>query len=129
VGPFFPRRDDADNYEYYCASMLALLKPWQSLADLKPQQLSWEAAFDAFFRMTTRRNTDILSGIQYHYDCRSAAERERDKDAEHEDMGVDSHGREWVRHQGDVDDVDDDDVGGDPGSDEVRGRQCIPNKG
>jgi hypothetical protein len=91
VGLFFPQRDDPDNHDYYCALILALLRPWQTLADLKPQQLSWEAAFYVFSQMTTRRNSDILLGIQYYYDCRSAAEREREKNADVEE-GVDSHG-------------------------------------
>ncbi len=35
VSTWFPRRDRPDRYEYYCASMLALLKPWRSMKDLK----------------------------------------------------------------------------------------------
>ena len=33
IGRPFPRRDDPEEYEFYCASMLMLLKPWRNLAE------------------------------------------------------------------------------------------------
>ena len=42
VGHWFPCRDDKERQEYYMASMLTLLKPWQCLVtDLKEQSQSW----------------------------------------------------------------------------------------
>ncbi|KAG1866095.1 hypothetical protein F4604DRAFT_1585958 [Suillus subluteus] len=36
IGRYFPRQDDPDIYDFYCASMLLLLKPWRDIAtDLK----------------------------------------------------------------------------------------------
>ncbi|TFK80707.1 hypothetical protein K466DRAFT_503419, partial [Polyporus arcularius HHB13444] len=46
IGRYFPRRDDPDIHSFYCASMLALLKPWRDLAaDLKAPSETWSEAF------------------------------------------------------------------------------------
>src|ERR1700722_8779467 len=43
IGRYFPRRDDPDTYQFYCASMLLLLKPWRNIeTDLKSPSQTWE---------------------------------------------------------------------------------------
>jgi hypothetical protein len=88
VGPFFPRRDDPDIRAYYCASMVALLKPWRHLCTLKGAKDTWEDAFGSLLKQASRRDLDVLSGIQHYYDSRSAAERECVKDPK---MDLDIH--------------------------------------
>jgi hypothetical protein len=78
VGPYFPRQDDPDQRNYYCASMLALLVPWRNLRELKGPMESWEHAFLRFKDAATPRIIEILAGIQYYYDCASAAQKNRE---------------------------------------------------
>ena len=51
IGRWFPRSDEEDVRAFYCASMLALLKPWRDLAvDLKQPGEKWEFAYDNFVK-------------------------------------------------------------------------------
>ncbi|THH18968.1 hypothetical protein EW146_g2114 [Bondarzewia mesenterica] len=44
-----PRSDDTETHDYYCACMLALMKPWRDLCrDLKSADESWQAALESF---------------------------------------------------------------------------------
>jgi len=52
IGRQFPCIDDPETYDFYCASMLMLLKPWHNLcSDLKGADESWSPAFE-YFRST-----------------------------------------------------------------------------
>ena len=77
VGPFFPRSDDEQTYSFYCACMLMLLKPWRKLRDLKNDEQTWEDAFSEMKTNASQFTLRVLSGIQYYYESRSAAERAR----------------------------------------------------
>ena len=77
VGKWFPRNDDEQFHDFYCASMLTLLKPWRNLeTDLKAPTESWVAAFDTFRASATPRVKRALSGIQYFHECESAAQKD-----------------------------------------------------
>ena len=74
LGRWLPRNDDEKTYDFYCAYMLMLLKPWRDLqADLKSPSESWTAAFEAFRASATPKVRRTLSGIQYFHECESAA--------------------------------------------------------
>ena len=73
IGHFFPCSDDPDIREFYCASMLLLLKPWREVTDLKPPSQTWSQAFDAFLSTAPQKAKDIIAGIQYFYEARTAA--------------------------------------------------------
>jgi hypothetical protein len=47
-GQWFPKKDDENTNGLFEASMLALLKPWRSLLDLKSSHETFRDAFDAF---------------------------------------------------------------------------------
>ena len=80
IGQRFPRGDDPDTYEFYCASMLMLLKPWRDLhRDLKGPSETWAEAFEAFRNSTSSENRAILSGIRYLHDCETAAHEDRQR--------------------------------------------------
>ena len=50
VGRWFPRSDSGETRAFYCACVLALLKPWCNLGnDLKQSSQTWEEAFVDFF--------------------------------------------------------------------------------
>jgi len=54
LGRWFPRNDDETIHDYYCASMLVLLKPWRDLTtDLKLPTESWAASFERFYASAT----------------------------------------------------------------------------
>ena len=74
VGPWFPRRDGEENTKsFYYASMLALLKPWRDLQNLKEEEESWKAAFDLFMERGCQRDRDVVAGCQYYYESKNVA--------------------------------------------------------
>ena len=74
LGKWFPRNDDPEIYEFYCACMLVLLKPWRDLtADLKSHTETWTSAFKEFRTSASLKVQRMLSGIQYFHECESAA--------------------------------------------------------
>jgi hypothetical protein len=77
IGRYFPRRDDPDVHEFYCASMLTLLKPWRKLCDLKPQGVSWQAAFAMFTATAPPHVSYTLSNIHLYHRAELAAEEDR----------------------------------------------------
>ena len=71
VGPWLPQCDGEDSTRpYYYASMLALLKPWRELEDLKRDDENWEFAFNTFMETASRRDRDVVAGCQYYYNSR-----------------------------------------------------------
>ena len=77
LGRWFPRNDDEEIYDFYCACMLTLLKPWRNLAtDLKASTESWATAFETFSHSAAPRARRALSGIQYFHECESAAQKD-----------------------------------------------------
>lgn len=78
VGPFIPRNDQPESYDTYCATILALLKPWRDLRTLRVQGQSWKQAFESFISTATKRQLDFISAAQYHYQCKDAAARQRE---------------------------------------------------
>ncbi|KAF8799237.1 hypothetical protein BYT27DRAFT_7264248 [Phlegmacium glaucopus] len=75
VGSWMPRNDRPGDREIYCGSMLALLKPWTDLSDLKTDMETFEQSFHQFVSSTTKRNQDILENIQYYYECYDGAKK------------------------------------------------------
>ena len=75
IGTKFPREDDPDSRDLYCASMLMLLKPWRQLeADLKDPEETWEEAYSKFKSVASPKELNILSSIQYFHECERAAQ-------------------------------------------------------
>lgn len=73
IGQKFPQSNDPDTYDFYCASMLMLLKPWRNLqSDLKNANESWTDAFKTFLTTSSPEVKAIISGIQYLHDCDAA---------------------------------------------------------
>lgn len=74
IGQYFPRADDEDVQEFYCACMLVLLKPWRNLSmDLKTFDETWEEAFQSFHHRSSITIHNIIIGIQFFHECESAA--------------------------------------------------------
>ncbi len=78
IGRWFPRNDDPETRNTYCASMLLLLKPWCNVAtDLKAPEGSWEDAFAVFVAQASEAEKYVMSGAQYFHECALAAEADR----------------------------------------------------
>lgn len=95
IGHQLPRNDDPDTYEFYCAMMLMLLKPWRNLfCDLKRQEETWNDAFQDFVGTTSPETLAILSGIQYLHQCQTAADNDSkmliSSEINHENMNDDN---------------------------------------
>jgi len=69
VGGSLPRCDKGDR-EYYCATMLALFKPWRTGKDLKSEGYSWDEAFtDHKF---SPQQQQLLCNFNIRYECNDA---------------------------------------------------------
>jgi len=89
IGQHFPRQDDPDVHDLYCASVLMLLKPWRDLStDLKEPDQSWAEAFQLFHDSAPDTIKNIICSIQYFYECENSAKQDRSKSGSKE--GVDS---------------------------------------
>ena len=79
IGHYFPCHDDPEIWEFYCACMLVLLKPWRKIqTDLKAPSESWEGAFNKFINKALNKILQIVSSIQYLHECKTAAKERHD---------------------------------------------------
>ena len=77
-GGWFPRHDREGERELYCASVLALLKPWDDLSGLKAESESFEQAFESFFGNAPKRTLNVIENIQYYHECYDGAKKRRE---------------------------------------------------
>jgi hypothetical protein len=78
MGTWFPRNDRPGDRELYCASILALLKPWIDLSDLKTEEEDFEEPFQSFIRTAPKKILDIIENIQYYYECYDGAKKRQE---------------------------------------------------
>lgn len=74
IGPWLERNDDPTTYPLHCASVLACLKPWRALEELKSDCTSWTEALDIFLAGANEHRCCIQANIQYYYQCRDQAD-------------------------------------------------------
>ena len=60
--------------------MLALLRPWTDLSELKTDAESFEQVFNTFIDAAPKRTKDIVENIQYYHECYDGAKSRRDTD-------------------------------------------------
>jgi hypothetical protein len=89
VGHWFPRNDRPNCTELYCASVLALLKPWTDLSDLKREGESFERSFNTFIGQATKKTRDIIENIQYYYECYDGAKKRQEELADGSQRTID----------------------------------------
>ncbi|SJL03172.1 uncharacterized protein ARMOST_06518 [Armillaria ostoyae] len=73
IGRWFARRDRPDIYEYYCAQMMLLLKPWRTMADLKPAEVTFAIAFAEVEATLSAKHKRVLDNIQYFHESSDGA--------------------------------------------------------
>ena len=89
-GQWFPKRSPDNSDELFEASMLALLKPWRSLCDLKRPEDSFHNVFEKFWSETSEAIHTIITNIEFYHECSDGAATRRrasdtfgDSDADH----------------------------------------------
>jgi hypothetical protein len=108
VGPWFPRRDgEGTSRCYYYAAMLALLKPWRDLRQLKSEDQTWGCAFDIFMRKANQKDRDVIAGSQYFYESRKVAANRSDEDERSIDMDEGNNTDNETYHDDDIVDLED----------------------
>ena len=72
-GRWFPKRDDCGDNTFFHASMLALLKPWRSLRDLKRDEQHFRHAFAEFMLHASEDAKNVVENIQFFHECADSA--------------------------------------------------------
>ena len=78
MGGWFPRNDRPREREFYCASILALLKPWTDLSELKTDTESFAQVFEGFLSAAPKELQDIIENIQYYHECYDRAKKRQE---------------------------------------------------
>ncbi|RDB16871.1 ATP-dependent DNA helicase PIF1 [Hypsizygus marmoreus] len=74
-GQWFPRSDDPAMRELYCASMLLLLHPWDSMSALKGTSESFTSSFEAFHQQASTELHHIMENIQFYHESSDNAKK------------------------------------------------------
>ena len=69
LGGSLPRCDRGDR-EYYCATMLAMFKPWRKKEDLKEDDYSWDETFTN--HKFTAEQQQLMKYFNIRYECNDA---------------------------------------------------------
>ena len=64
-----PRSDGSDR-EYYCATIMALFKPWRSADDLKSREINWDTAL--YNHEFTDKQKKLMENFNIRYECQDA---------------------------------------------------------
>lgn len=72
-GQWFPKRNRGNGPPLFEASMLALLKPWLSIADLKTDGKSFKQSFEAFMNAASEQVKSVVENIQFYHECSESA--------------------------------------------------------
>ena len=78
MGGWFPRNDRPRERELYCASILALLKPWTDLSELKSDVESFAQVFEGFLSTAPKEARDVIENIQYYHECYDGAKKRQE---------------------------------------------------
>lgn len=86
-GEWFPKKVNEDHNGLFEAYMLALLKPWRSVTDLKHANQTFREAYDDFVANAPLETCRIIKNIQFYHECSERA-RERTGEETHDDQPV-----------------------------------------
>ncbi|RDB25791.1 ATP-dependent DNA helicase RRM3 [Hypsizygus marmoreus] len=78
MGQWFPRNDDPASREFYCASMLLLFHPWDSLSSLKSPSETFDSSFKRFYESVSPRLRRFMENIQFYHDSSDSAKKRAD---------------------------------------------------
>ena len=101
IGQQLPSNKNLDNYDFYCASVLMLLKPWRNISNLKLPEETWAEAFEKYTATASSEILDTISAINYLHESRASIQKDEetpenvrdsrniDEDSENDDEGLD----------------------------------------
>ena len=72
-GQWFPKRDVMDTSGQFEACMLALLKPWRSVTDIKGMHETFNDAFNSFLSSAPEHIQTTIDNIQFFHECAEKA--------------------------------------------------------
>ena len=84
LGEWFPRNDDVEEHDLYCAWMLAFFVPWREVRDICPEGETFHDRFQAFYTRTSDKIRDRMQNIQYYWQCINGAKKRREDNARNE---------------------------------------------
>lgn len=80
-GPWFPKQNTDEINGLFDAAMLALLKPWRSLSDVKGTHHCFRDAYDEFRATASQHVLDMIDNIGFHYECSDTVNNRADSNA------------------------------------------------
>ena len=98
-GEWFPKQVEEDNNGLFEAYMLALLKPWRSVSDLKHADQTFREAYNDFVANVSVETCTMIKNIQFYHESSERARKRNDEDA-HENEAVDT--TVWTNVDGDT---------------------------
>jgi hypothetical protein len=72
-GQWFPKRDAMDTSGQFEACMLALLKPWRSITDIKGMHETFNDTYNSFLSSTPDHIQTTIDNIQFFHECAEKA--------------------------------------------------------
>jgi hypothetical protein len=75
---WFPRRDVVEDEDFYFASVLVFLRPWRNIQQLKGENKTWKEEGLSFLETATTGQRDVIAGMQYYYDSKTAAQHQNE---------------------------------------------------
>lgn len=105
-GSWFPRDDETGDYPLFCATSLALLKPWRDLTMLKDSTQSFREAYDDFLSTAPESILRTIENIQYFHRCSDKARETNESSCLTNEWAIASV-EEGGRLDDDPEDVDD----------------------
>lgn len=68
-GQWFPKQEPNCKNGLFEAAMLALLKPWRSLSDIRSSHDCFLDAYDSFYASASEHVRDTIQNIGFYYEC------------------------------------------------------------
>jgi PIF1-like helicase len=81
VGPWLPRNKPGDEYPLFCATMLALLVPWQNINAIHWNSPSLEAEFQNFLAVANAEQSLFMKNAQYYHESSDGVRQHRKEDS------------------------------------------------
>lgn len=72
-GEWFPKKVGNNEPPLFEASILALLKPWESLKDLKETMETFAEAYDSFYAGASDKIKAMVENVQFYHECSDRA--------------------------------------------------------
>lgn len=68
-GSWFPRHNGGTDNNLHNACMLALLRPWRMLQELKEENETFNSAYNNMVASLSREHRNFITNAQYYYEC------------------------------------------------------------